>query len=187
MSFISILSYHFVYSKKDPELLPKTIGCLSYMISDENTTVAKRVMLASNSLYKVALQVSNGISLKILISVILLIVGRAILRICDIFYRIQRHMVFSKVERFLKLFWERISRAKDFMDQRLTLTGKTVREKKIVKVWRFSKVKFKRNEWEHQKEHEILSKKLYYNKSLTQTHEEIRPFKVKYSVKSITV
>lgn len=44
-------------SKKDPALLSKTVGCLSYMLSDENTTVSKRVMLACNSLYKLALQV----------------------------------------------------------------------------------------------------------------------------------
>lgn len=42
--------------KKDPALLSKTVGCLSYMLSDENTTVSKRVMLACNSLYKLALQ-----------------------------------------------------------------------------------------------------------------------------------
>lgn len=45
------------FSKKDPELLPKTIGCLVYMLTDDNTTVMKRVMLACNSLYKTALQV----------------------------------------------------------------------------------------------------------------------------------
>jgi len=42
--------------KKDPELLPQTVGCLAYMLGDENIIVSKRVMLACNSLYKVALQ-----------------------------------------------------------------------------------------------------------------------------------
>lgn len=42
--------------KKDPDLLPQTVGCLAYMLGDENIIVSKRVMLACNSLYKVALQ-----------------------------------------------------------------------------------------------------------------------------------
>ncbi|XP_047132295.1 symplekin isoform X1 [Hydra vulgaris] len=42
--------------KKDPELLSKTVGCLTYMLDDENISVRKRVMLACNSLYKIALQ-----------------------------------------------------------------------------------------------------------------------------------
>ena len=52
---------------------------------------------------------------------------------------------------------------------------------------RFLKVEFERNERDHRKEHEILSKKVYYNKSLTRTHGEIRPLQVRNSVKSITV
>lgn len=44
-------------SKKDPQLLTKTVGCLAFLLSDENVNVTKRVMLACNSLYKVGLQV----------------------------------------------------------------------------------------------------------------------------------
>ena len=43
--------------KKDPDLLPQTVGCLAYMLGDENIVISKRVMLACNSLYKVALQI----------------------------------------------------------------------------------------------------------------------------------
>ena len=48
---------YLFFSKKDPELLSKTVGCLTYMLDDENISVRKRVMLACNSLYKIALQV----------------------------------------------------------------------------------------------------------------------------------
>jgi len=43
--------------KKDPDLLPQTVGCLAYMLGDDNIVISKRVMLACNSLYKVALQI----------------------------------------------------------------------------------------------------------------------------------
>ena len=76
---------------------------------------------------------------------------------------------------------------KSFYGPKTDVHRQNCKGKKWVKIWRFSKVKFKRNELDHRKEHEILSEKVYYNKSLTQTHEEIRPFKVKNSVKSITV
>lgn len=42
--------------KKDPALLSKTMGCLAYMLGDENVPVMKRVMLACNSLYRIGLQ-----------------------------------------------------------------------------------------------------------------------------------
>ena len=54
----AIFRFCFLYSKKDPGLVSKTIGCLSYMLGDENINVTKRVMLACNSLYKLALQVN---------------------------------------------------------------------------------------------------------------------------------
>ena len=59
---------------------------------------------------------------------------------------------------------------------KIDVIGKTVKAKKGKKLTIFEKVVFNGNDRHHRIEREILSKKVYYNKSHTQTHEEIHSF-----------
>jgi len=45
------------YSKKDPELLPKTMPCLQLMLTDDNVNVQKKVILTLSNVYKTLLMV----------------------------------------------------------------------------------------------------------------------------------
>ncbi len=47
-----------LFSKKDPEVLPKVIAHLNLMLEDENVGVVKRVILSMTQLYRVAVKVS---------------------------------------------------------------------------------------------------------------------------------
>lgn len=49
------------HSKKDPELLPKTMPCLQRLLSDENVNVQKKVILSLSNVYKSLLMVISGL------------------------------------------------------------------------------------------------------------------------------
>lgn len=49
----------FFCSKKDPELLPKTLPCLQQLLNDENVNVQKKVILTLSNVYKSLLMVST--------------------------------------------------------------------------------------------------------------------------------
>ena len=77
--------------------------------------------------------------------------------------------------------WQNFLWVKDWRNRQIC------KGKKWVKNWRILKVVFNGNDRYHRIEHEILSKKVYYNKSHTQTHKEIRPFAVWNTVISNTI
>ena len=47
-----------VYSKKDPEILPRIIGNLTMMLQDDSVQVAKKVILCMGQIYRIAFEVS---------------------------------------------------------------------------------------------------------------------------------
>ena len=112
------------------------------------------------------------------------------LRIRDYFSGTQPHEFLSKVWCIWSHFREGgplLRPGKRFFEPKTDVIGKTVKAKKWVKNWQFSKVVFDGNDRYNRREREILSKKVYYNKFHTQNHEEIQPFKGRATVSSIMI
>ena len=76
---------------------------------------------------------------------------------------------------------------KNFYGQKTDVVGKILKGKIGLKIGDFFEIEINKNKSCHLKEHEILSKKVYYIYSVTQIHEEIELFKDQNSVYFITI